>query len=128
VPTEFSFTLLNTPGVLAEVGSALGKTGINIEAVVSMSLGEKAALHLVVDDAESATRELEAYGVTFRRREVLELPVRDEPGALGTLADIIAEAGGNIDAAYLTTRGTVILAVNDLADVATITRRLGMRA
>ena len=127
MPTEFTFTLFNTPGVLAEVGNALGRKGINIKALVSLSMGEKADLHLVVDDADAASAELEEYGVVFRRREVLEIPVRDEPGALGTLADAVAEAGGNIDAAYLTTRGTVILAVADQGEAAAIARRLSAR-
>jgi hypothetical protein len=127
MPTEFIFTLFNTPGVLAELGSALGKKGINIEALVSKSLGDKADLHLVVDNAEAAARELEDYGVTFRRRDVLEVQVRDEPGALGALADAIAEAGGNIDTAYLTIRGTVIVAVNDLEEASAIARHLGVR-
>jgi hypothetical protein len=125
--TEFTFTLFNTPGVLAELGSALGRKGINIQALVSISFGEKAELHLVVDNADAAARELEEYGVSFRRRQVLEAPVRDEPGALGTLADAVAEAGGNIDAAYLTSRGTVILAVNDLGALASLASRLGVR-
>jgi hypothetical protein len=127
MPTEFTFTLFNTPGVLAEVGNALGRKGINIKALVSLSMGEKADLHLVVDDADAAAAELEEYGVVFRRREVLEIPVRDEPGALGTLADAVAEAGGNIDAAYLTTRGTVIVAVADQGEAAAIARRLSAR-
>ena len=123
--TEFIFTLYNTPGVLAELGSWLGQKGINIEALVSISLGETADMHLVVDDAEAAVRELEEYGLNFRRREVMEVQVRDAPGSLGTLADVVAESGGNIDAAYLTVRGTVILAVNDPAKSAAIARRLG---
>jgi len=127
MPTEFTFTLINTPGVLAELGSALGSKGINIKALVALSLGQKADLHLVVDDAEAAARELEAYGVTFRRREVLELPIQDKPGALGTLADAVADAGANIDAAYLTVSGSIILAVNDAAEAGAIARRLGIR-
>jgi hypothetical protein len=125
VPIEFTFTLLNTPGVLAEVGTALGQKGINIEALAAMSTGDKAVLHLVVNDTEAAAREIEDYGVPFRCREVLEVQVRDAPGTLGKLADAIAESGGNIDAAYLTTHGTVILSVSDLAEATAIARRLG---
>jgi hypothetical protein len=125
VPTEFTFTLLNTPGVLAEVGIALGQKGINIEGLVAMSMGEKAVMHLVADDTDAAERELEDYGVPFKRREVLEVEVRDEPGTLGKLADAIAEAGGNIDVAYMSTRGTIILGVSDLAQATEIARRMG---
>lgn len=123
--TEFIFTLYNTPGVLAELGSWLGQKGVNIRAVVSITLGETAEMHLVVDDVDLAVRELEEYGLHFRRREVLEVPLRDAPGALGTLADVVAESGLNIDAAYLTSRGTVILAMNDPAKAAAIASRLG---
>ena len=67
---------------------------------------------------------LQEYDVSFQRRSVLEVAVRDEPGALGTLADVIADSGGDIEAAYLTTRGTVSLALNDLADATEIRRRM----
>ena len=126
MPTEFTFTLLNTPGVLAELGSALGQKGINIEALQAMTIGEKATLHLVVNDPEAAARELEDYGVPFRRREVLEVQVRNEPGTLGDLADAMAEDGINIDAVYLTMHQTVILGVTNLGQAATIAQRLGL--
>ena len=115
MPTEFTVTLRNTPGALAELGLALGRKGINIEALQSMSFQHKSVLHLVVNDPDAATRELEEYGLPFHTREVFVVDVHDEPGTLGEIAEAIAQAGVNIDSAYLTADRRVILGVSDLA-------------
>jgi hypothetical protein len=41
--------------------------------------------------------------------------VLDEPGALGEVALVMAAAGINIDSVYVTTKGYVVLGVDDLA-------------
>jgi hypothetical protein len=46
---------------------------------------------------------------------VLVVRVLDEPGALGQVALVMARAGINIDTVYVTTRGHVVLGVDDLA-------------
>ena len=48
-------------------------------------------------------------------REVLIVRVHDEPGALGDMALVMSKAGINIDSVYVTTRGHVVLGVDDLA-------------
>ena len=39
----------------------------------------------------------------------------DEPGMLGDLALVMSEAGINIDSVYVTTRGHIVLGVDDMA-------------
>ena len=46
---------------------------------------------------------------------MLIVKVLDEPGMLGDVALVISEAGINIDSVYVTTRGHVVLGVDDLA-------------
>ena len=54
-------------------------------------------------------------GLPNTPREVLVVRVLDEPGGLGELALVMATAGINIDAVYVTTKGYVVLGVDDLA-------------
>ena len=45
---------------------------------------------------------------------VLIVRVLDEPGTLGDVAVVMSQAGINIDSVYVTTRGYVVLGVDDL--------------
>lgn len=114
--SEFTVTLANTPGTLARLGGVLGDAGVNIEAIQGMS-GERAesVVHIVARDPDKAARALDAAGIAYRRREVLIVKILDEPAMLGDLALIMSKADINIDSVYVTTRGHVVLGVDDLA-------------
>lgn len=127
MPTEFTVTLRNTPGALAELGVALGRKGINIEALQALSIGDQSVLHLVVSETALARRALEEHGLPFRCREVIEVDVQDEPGNLGRLAEAISAAGINIDSAYLTMGRRVVLGVSDVPGAEAIARSLALR-
>jgi hypothetical protein len=60
-------------------------------------------------------RALERSGIAYTTREVLILRVLDQPGMLGDVALVMSTAGININAIYVTTRGHVVLGVDDLA-------------
>lgn len=126
MPTEFTVTLRNTPGALAELGAALGQKGINISGLQAMSFKDQSVLHLVVNDADSAIRELEDYGLPFRTRQVLAVSVADQPGTLGDLAEAISEAGVNIDAVYVSMEQRIILGVSDLQKATEIAKGMGL--
>lgn len=112
--TELTVILPDAPGVLARLGALLGDAGVNIEAIHGTTLGAHAVMQFVPGDADRAARALEAAGVPCRRREVLVVRVLDQPGMLGDVALIMAEAGINIDSVYVTTRGHIVLGVDDL--------------
>jgi hypothetical protein len=126
MPTEFTVTLRNTPGALAELGLALGRKGINIEGLQCMSFQGRAVVHLLVNDPDGAVRAFEDHGLPFRTREVLLVNVRDQPGTLGDLAEAIAAAGVNIDAVYVTMDQRMVLGVSDLGKAVDIAERMGV--
>ena len=113
--TEFAVTLSNVPGSLARLGQVLGDARVNIEAIQGMIQGAEGLVRFVPDSRERATRALDAAGFPHTTREVLIVRVLDEPGALGEVALVMATAGINIDAVYVTTLGYVVLGVDDLA-------------
>ena len=103
------------PGVLARLGEAAGAAGINIEGVAAFTGEGRGVVHVLVPDAEEALRVLSEAGLDVRAaREVLVVDVPDQPGALGAISRQLADAGVNIQQAYLATGSRLVLAVDDL--------------
>jgi hypothetical protein len=103
VLTEVVVQLENRPGTLADVGELLGKNGVDIRALAALRLPDGGALaHLVVEPADVAVRTLRAAGIVPELvREVLEVTLDDEPGALGSYCRSLADAGVNLEAVYV---------------------------
>ena len=113
--TEFRVVLQDRPGTLARLGSVLGNAGVNIEAIQGTSRGGQGFIQFVPHEPDKAVEALDAAGISYTKREVLIVKVLDEPGMLGDVALIMSEAGINIYSFYVTTRGHVVLGVDDLA-------------
>lgn len=112
--TEFRVTLEDRPGALARLGEVLGDARVNIEAIQGVVLEGRGFVQFVPNDPDKAGRALDAAGVSHTRREVIIVRVLDEPGMLGDVALVMSRAGINIDSVYVTTRGHVVLGVDDL--------------
>ena len=112
--TEFNVTLENRPGTLAELGEALGRAGVNVEALQAVVMDGEGRLRFVTGDTEAAQQALLLGGFRYSKREVLVVHVLNEPGTLGDVARVMAEAGVNIESVYVTVGGNVVLSVDDL--------------
>ena len=115
MPTEFQVIIEDKPGTLAGLGSALGEATVNIEAVHGISLEGKSIVQFVPNDPDATARALGRTGIAYTRRDVLIVKVLDQPGMLGDVALVMSTAGININSVYITTRGHVVLGVDDLA-------------
>jgi hypothetical protein len=114
--SEFTVILENVPGTLARLCGVLGDAKVNIEAIQGMSReGGDSIVKFVPREPDRAARALDAARIAYGKREVLIVKILDEPGTLGDVALIMSQAGINIDAVYVTTRGHVVLGVDDLA-------------
>lgn len=112
---EFKVILENIPGTLARLCGVLGDAGVNIEAIQGMSgEGRESIVQFVPRDQDTAAHALDAAGIAYSKREVLIVKLLDEPSTLGDVALIMSKAGINIDSVYVTTRGHVVLGVDDL--------------
>jgi hypothetical protein len=112
--TEFTVIVEDRPGTLARLGSVLGDAKVNIEAIHGTTRETSGIVQFVPNDRGEATRALDAAGIAYSTREVLVVRVLDEPGTLGDVALVMSRAGINIDSVYVTTRGYVVLGVDDL--------------
>ena len=106
------------PGVLGEVMSALGAKKINVRAVHGGNEEGQGIIRLVADKFAAAKKVLASRGWTPQEEEVLEVEVSDWPGALGSVAQRLGDAGVNIKYVFVGPGGarkaTVFLAVSDL--------------
>ena len=115
MPTEFSVSLKDEPGTLGRLGAVLGDAGINIEAIAGSSREGLTRVQFVCNAPDRAAQHLQAAGIAYTTRDVLVVRVLDEPGTLGDVGLVMAKAGINIDSIYVTTRGHLVLVVDDLA-------------
>lgn len=111
---EFTVRLDNRPGELARLGHVLGDASVNIDAVHQISVGPESIVQFVPAGVDGATRALSAAGIEFSTKEVLIVKILDEPGMLGDVALVMADAGINIESVYVMINGGVVLSVDDL--------------
>ena len=100
--TQLSVFLINEPGRLAILTHALAKAKINISALTLMDSTEHGVLRLVVDDAPRAAALLARLGFQVSTTEVVSAEMPNRPGALASLASMLAENHINVDYAYVT--------------------------
>lgn len=118
MPTDLTITLPNRPGALAEMGEALGRAGVNIDGFCAVTTAETGEIHVLVEDADAASQALGSAGMGVSRvQEVLLVAADDKPGGLGEIMRRIADAGGNVNLAYLATETRVVVGADDLAPV-----------
>ncbi len=113
---DLAIRLENRPGALAEMGEALGSAGVSIEGGGAFVVDGKGIAHFLFEDAAAARQALEAKGiVVLDDREVLVQRLKqDQPGQLGKIARMMAEAGVNIEVIYSDHQNQLILVVDDL--------------
>jgi len=124
--TELTVILEDRPGALAGLCAVLGDARVNIEAIQGTTRPGHGVVQFVPNDPERAAHSLAAAGIAHTRREVLVVRVLDEPGMLGDVALVVSRAGINIDSVYATTRGHIVLGVDDLDGAIQVAGGLGV--
>jgi len=90
----------NKAGVLAEVTAILSRAKINIRATTISSFGDSGFLNFIVDDPEEGQKVLEKKGVQVALKEVIAVLIKDQPGGMDSLVQLLASEKINIENAY----------------------------
>lgn len=99
---ELRVTMEDRPGSLAKLAEALGKAGVNIEAISAATAGGSGDIRILVADTAAARKALEGAGVTVAgEREMTFVDLEDTPGSLAGTARKLADQNVNIDAVYV---------------------------
>jgi hypothetical protein len=113
---DLAIALDNLPGVLADMGEALGRAGVSIEGGGAFVVQGQAVGHFLFEDGAAARAALEAAGIrVLEERDVLVQRLNQtQPGQLGKITRRMAEAGVNIQVLYSDHNHQLILVVDDL--------------
>ena len=102
IATQFSVFLINKPGVLAQVISAIAEAKVNIEAMTVVDAHEHGVMRLVVDRPELARPVLAKLNLPTHESEVLAVELGNQAGALAAVLRTLAQEHIDIDYAYVT--------------------------
>lgn len=119
IDTQFSIFLINKPGVLATVTSALAKARVNMVALALMDSGEHGALRIVCDSPDKAREVLGKAYDRWTETDVLVMELGNEAGSFAKVAKKLSIEHVNIVYAYCTAgapggKTTAVFKVTDL--------------
>ncbi len=116
--TQLVISGQSKPGVIAQVASVLGEAGVNIKAFSAPEVTGTGKLRLLVADLEGARAALKAAKIKFKEETALLLSLKNQPGALMDVADLLTQNRINIKCGYCTPsregkRAIVVLTVSN---------------
>ena len=97
IRTEISLRLQNSPGALGRVCQLLANERINVHA---LSVEAGGTLRLVADNPLLVAGTLQDQEYAVEQRDVLFVQVPNDPGALQSVARMLADAQVNVDYLY----------------------------
>ena len=112
---DLAISLENRPGALAEMGEVLGRAGVSVEGGGAFVFNGEGIAHFLFEDGAAARKALEEKGIqVLAEREVLVQRLnQDQPGQLGKISRLMADAGVNIEVIYSDHQNQLSLVVDD---------------
>jgi len=112
---DLTIRLNNVPGAIADMGEALGKAGVSVEGGGACVVNGDGIAHFLFEDGELAQQTLEAAGIEVMacRQVLVQKLAQEQPGQLGKLTRLMADAGVNIEVIYSDHDNQLILVVDD---------------
>jgi hypothetical protein len=130
--TQFSVFLVNKPGVLAQVTSALAAEKINLLAMTLVDSQEHGVLRMVIHNAADGRKVLQKLNLPMTETEVICIDLPNRPGALADVAALLGQNHININYAYVTSgapggRTTGVFKVADQAKSLHVLKKPGAK-
>jgi len=112
---DLSIKLDNRPGALADMGEALGKAEISVEGGGAFVVNGQGVAHFLFEDGNAAKSALEDAGIQVLdcRQVLVQRLAQEQPGQLGRITRLMAEANVNIEVMYSDHDNQLILVVDD---------------
>jgi hypothetical protein len=102
---QITVFLENKPGRLANVLSELARQKVNITALSVMDRHEHGVLRLVTDDGSRTRQVVQALNTPFTEADVLVVELKNQPGALAHVCEVLAAEHIGVDYAYCSSGG-----------------------
>ena len=97
---QLSIFVRNQPGQLMQVTGLLAENKIQLRALTVAETADYGILRIIVNDPEKAYKILQEKNVLVGKTEVLAVEMEDKPGGLHKIAEILGNAGVNIEYLY----------------------------
>ena len=97
---QLSVSLVNKPGRLADVLTALSKGKVGLRALAVMDSGDRGTVRFVPEDPTIAMSVLDRIGVRSEGADVLLVEIPTQPGGFRKVCERLAAEHLNIDYAY----------------------------
>src|SRR5262249_46626462 len=102
---QITVFLENKPGRLANVLSVLAQQKGNITALSGMDKHEQSGLRGGTGDAAKTAQVMQTLNTPFTEADVLAVELKNQPGALAHVCEVLAGEHINIDYAYCSSGG-----------------------
>lgn len=102
---QISVFLENKPGRLAKVLSALAREKVNVTALTVMDSHDHGVLRLVTSDMAKTVQVLTGLSTPHSQTDVMLVELKNNPGALAHVCELLAEDHINIDYCYASSGG-----------------------
>ncbi|MHA1822015.1 MAG: ACT domain-containing protein [Promethearchaeota archaeon] len=115
--TQLSIFIRNKPGELRKITQLLADNSIDIRALTVAETADYGILRIIVNKPDEAYSVLQSKNILVGKTEILAIEMKDEPGGLNFIANILGDAGVNIEYMYAYSRkDTAILLIQVSAD------------
>jgi len=113
---QFTVTIENRPGAVAEIAKLLGNAKVNILALLATAQGTSGTLQLIVEDTRRAKKALDEARIAYKETTAEEFELTNKPGALAQSLEKLAAKGVNLNSIFATAgkggkRAVVVYAV-----------------
>ncbi len=94
---QFTISIENRPGAVAEIARTLGNAKVNILTLLATAQGTTGTLELVAEDARRAKKALDDARLTYRETSAEGIDLPNKPGALAECLGKLAAKGVNLN-------------------------------
>lgn len=99
---QFTITVDNRPGAVAEIAKTLGNAKVNILALLGTSQGTSGTLQLVAEDARRAKKALDEARIAYTETAAEVYELANKPGELAKCLDKLSARGVNMSSIQAT--------------------------
>jgi len=117
---QITVFLENQTGRLADVTKILRDNSINLQGFSTTEARDYGILRLIVSDVERAKESLKNAGFTTHIADVICVEVKDEPGGLYKILDMLAGENVNVDYIYVIAGTRIVLSVSNIKETENI--------
>lgn len=99
---QFTITIENQPGAVAEIARVLGKANVNVLSLLGTAQGTSGTIQLVAEDARRAKKALDEAKIQYQETAAEEHELPNKAGALAQCLEKLAAKGVNLRSIHAT--------------------------